>query len=191
MDSGSGGTSEIPPPPGGSHQTQRCNGCKAYKPLTPEHFHRNRSKQSGFHDYCRECRSQKKEERAQERDSVMAVVQELEQADLKMLQRIANSPDPVEPTTLPHVSTVLEHVMTMFGGSEGYARCVMAEFLASKPGSTQRQKLLDMVLRLTSKVTDSGAARVPLKHLSDEDLNREITRRLKVVDSEVVSKEEE
>lgn len=157
--------------------------------MSSDYFHRNRSKQTGFHNECRDCRRRVKEEKQEAVSETLDLIRQLEAVDIKMLHRLATQPDPIEATTLPHVSTVLEHVMEMFGGSEGYAKCVMSEFLAARPGSVQRQKLLDMVLRLTNKVTDSGAARVPLKHLTDEDLEREIQRRLRPIDVESSSRE--
>jgi hypothetical protein len=46
----------------------------------------------------------------------------------------------------------------------------MAQYLASVPGSSTRQKMLDMVVKLAVKTSESGAAQIPIEMLSDEDL---------------------
>ena len=62
----------------------------------------------------------------------------------------------------------------MFGGPGGFAQHFMANFLSTSLGSSTRQRMLDTILRLNVKVSESGAAQKSLEEITDEDLDREI-----------------
>jgi hypothetical protein len=47
-----------PAPPGAVARDQECSSCGEPYPLTPEYFHRDRSKPTGFRARCRACISQ-------------------------------------------------------------------------------------------------------------------------------------
>lgn len=92
----------------------------------------------------------------------------------------------VDPNNLPHIASVLENLMRAFGGVEGFSRHVALNYLAAKPGSLTRNKMLQSIMSMAVKVSESGAAKVPLELLDDSDIEREIekrARRLRIVDA--------
>lgn len=79
---------------------------------------------------------------------------------------------------VPHISEVLESVLRLFGGSDGFAGALVAQFYAAPPGGRLRTQILESIVRLTAKVADSGATRAPAALMSDEDLEQEIEKRM-------------
>lgn len=152
--------------------TKCCTICQDTLPLDAIHFTRDRASADGFRDECRTCRSeQRKQERKGDIDERL---QALDKAALNMIQMVANH----DFSRVPHVAEVFECLMRVFGGPQGFAEHYMGTYLSAKPGSQQRIKLLSTVTMLANQATQSGAVQVPKEYLSDEDLERELQKRL-------------
>lgn len=83
-------------------------------------------------------------------------------------------------TNIPHSSELLERLMMYFGGVNGFAAMCVKQFYDAPPGSSTRNKLLETVVRLTSKNTDQGGAKKPLTLWTEEELEKELDHRFKM-----------
>ena len=79
---------------------------------------------------------------------------------------------------IPHTSEMLESIMTLFGGSHGFAAMLSHQYHSAPPGGRIRNQVLEMIVRLTGKVAESGATRAPVSLMSDEELEAELNNRL-------------
>ena len=71
--------------------------------------------------------------------------------------------------------------MEAFGGPGGLAQQIAATFYRAAPGSQQRQRILESILRLNIKVSESGAAQKSFEELTNEELDEEIQRSVRSV----------
>jgi hypothetical protein len=155
---------------------QLCSGsCGRMLPINGTYFHRDARRESGFVTKCKHCASQDRENHRNQ--AIMETVERLESESIKILL----DPRLQFLEQAPHTATLLEEVMACFGGPQGFARHVMGQYLASKPGSMGRTKILQLVLTLTEKVTAAGKSKQTFDMLSDEDLQRETDRRLTAI----------
>lgn len=83
-------------------------------------------------------------------------------------------------TNIPHSAELLECMMGYFGGVNGFAAMLVKQFYDAAPGSNVRNKLLEMIVRLTSKNTDQGGAKKPLTLWTEEELETELDNRFKI-----------
>jgi hypothetical protein len=140
-----------------------CTGCNQWLPRSPEYFDRDNAREGGLRPICKQCRSKDRELRRM-RD-LETQVKHLDERALSLLDAVTRTGSDV-----PHVAEVFQRIVEVFEGAGGFAQHFMAQYLASVPGSSTRQKMLDMVVKLAIKTSDSGAAQIPIEMLSDEDL---------------------
>ena len=79
---------------------------------------------------------------------------------------------------VPHVSEVLERVMTLFGGSGGFASMLVKQYYDAPPGSATRTKMREAITKLTVQTSEMGASKKPLELWSDDELEEELDKRL-------------
>jgi hypothetical protein len=82
-------------------------------------------------------------------------------------------------TNIPHSAELLEQLMAYFGGVSGFSALLVKQYFDAKPGSTQRGRAMEMVVRLVQKNVDQGGAQKPLSLWSEEELESELNDRLK------------
>ena len=134
-----------------------------------------------YRTVCRKCRADnaanKKENKlARSRDAAINDrVKVLDSGLIKSLKAIGDEKSP----NVPHASQLLEELLSHVGGVSGFAQHVWAAYLASSPSSTLRQRLLSQMITLTVKVSDMGKSEVQMDQLSDDDLDRELERRMR------------
>lgn len=128
-----------------------------------------RQSKAGVHDYiCRGCRQKLKQKQKLEKLESRACE--------NFLTRANDSPS--GGSNIPHTSEMLESIMTLFGGTQGFASMLASQYHAAPAGGRIRNSILEMVTRLTVKVAESGATRAPVSLMSDEELEVEINKRL-------------
>jgi hypothetical protein len=79
---------------------------------------------------------------------------------------------------VPHVSEVLERIMTLFGGSGGFASMLVKQYYDAPPGSATRTKMLEAITKLTVQTSEMGASKKPLELWTDDELEYELDKRL-------------
>jgi hypothetical protein len=157
--------------------TRTCDKCNFKLPLTASHFDRKRDAPDGFRTTCKTCRKEMRDADNTPRSGqqnvgagVEEIANSLDGAALSLLRKL--STDNRQSTDVPHEAEVYQEIMARFGGASGFADHLMAQFLASGPGSSSRLSILRMVTQMSANVVKSGYATVPLEMLSDEDLAR-------------------
>lgn len=80
---------------------------------------------------------------------------------------------------IPHSAELLEQIMSYWGGTSGFSALLVKQYFDSKPGSSQRGKMLEMVVRLVQKNVDQGGAQKPLTLWSEEELDSELKDRFR------------
>ena len=83
-------------------------------------------------------------------------------------------------TNIPHSSELLERLMMYFGGVNGFASMCVKQYYDAPPGSSSRNRLLETIVRLTSKNTDQGGAKKPLTLWTEDELEAELDGRFKL-----------
>ena len=124
---------------------------------------------------CHDCRKAKKSaKRKQERQRTMG---DIESRAVESFTATAISGG----QNIPHSCEVLERVMEYFGGVSGFSSLLVKQYFDSPPGSSQRAKMLEAILRLVVKNTEAGGAKKPLGQWTDEELESELDSRLRVI----------
>lgn len=146
-----------------------CIDCGEKYPLTPQFFHKSKD---GFHARCRKCRNSK--ERGARKKTADKRLARIERRSMEEFIRAAKSGGP----SIPHSSELLEHILTYFGGVQGFATAWMKQFYDSTAGGAFRTKMLDGVFRLVQNNTAMGGAKKPLELMTEEELESELRRRV-------------
>ena len=162
----------LPPPVDETPEGRKvCSQCCIEMPATADYFDIDQEKPDGLKGACKKCRKEYRElKEARELDARM---QKLDEQLMKTLELASVTGG----SDVPHIAEILQKIVALFGGSQGVAMQFMGTYLQSKPGSNQRMRMLQSVLKLTNDVTVSGAAKVPVELMSDEDIQREIEKR--------------
>jgi hypothetical protein len=141
-----------------------CQGnCGRDLPATADYFDRDATRDDGLRSICKECRAN--ERLLAKQDALDDRIKILDEKSVQMIELLTRTG-----SDLPHIAEVYQRVMEVYEGAGGFAAHFMAQYLSCKPGSTTRTKMLELVVRLSTKVSESGAAQIPLELMTDEDL---------------------
>lgn len=161
----------IPAPP----KLKRCKGpCQMIIEFDPERvgefFDVDTKNKDGFKRICKSCRSEQR---------LVKKIAERNQRLQHIDQRIVGLLNQARPggTEVPHIAEVFSKIVQLMGGANGLAMSVVQTYVQAPPGSPTRQKMLAHILHVAKSTTDSGAAKVPLEMLNEEELEAEIIRR--------------
>lgn len=147
-------------------EKRACEQCKKLLPLIPENFPRVAGTIENFEFVCRPCKRH------------LANQAKMAELEVKAIDTFLAA-GTTGGSAIPHTSEMLESLMNLFGGTNGFASLAMKQYFDSKPGSRLRNSLLEMVVRLAQKNTEVGGAKKPVTLLTEEELEEEIQKRLK------------
>lgn len=139
-----------------------CTNCGIKKDL--DEFHSDASRSDGHRDHCKQCRR----ELALAAEYNDGPIRELEEKGMEVLGAMANSGGSFQ----PHVSEALEELLLPFGGMRGFSKFFFANYLAAKPGSATRERMLSRITDLIEKVSDIGDSDTPLDRMEEGDIIR-------------------
>ena len=148
--------------------TKPCNGCGAATPL--DEFAITREGNRGTR--CRTCRAAHQAKKAVKRQE--RTLDDIEKAAIDLFRKGASAGG----ENVPHVSEVLERVMTLFGGSGGFASAMVKQYFDAAPGSATRTKMLETITKLTAQASELGATKKPLEFWTDAELEEELDKRI-------------
>ena len=151
-----------------------CTRCNVDYPLTREFWHRDNHSADGYRSICKMCRSEEVEKNRKEK--VSKAIDKVEDEGVDILDTLIKGGSDV-----PHMGETFQRIMEAFGGPGGLAQQIAATFYRSAPGSQQRQRILESILRLNIKVSESGAAQKSFEELTNEELDEEIERSMRSV----------
>ncbi len=146
-----------------------CGKCQKELPATADHFDRDREKPDGLKGWCKQCRK----ERA-ELDTLKEQAAMIETLDKAVLANLMEAKPGGSMT--PHQLEFYQCLTAMFGGAQGAAMHWMGTFIASKPGSQTRERLLGQYSRLMEACSESSKVSPPPDLMSDEELAASIAR---------------
>lgn len=126
-------------------------------------------------DVCPECVRRKKDENLVRREE--RTLAGIEEQARRLFTRGASRGG----ENVPHVSEVLERVMTLFGGSGGFASMLVKQYYDAPPGSATRTKMLEAITKLTVQTSEMGASKKPLELWTDDELEEELDKRLETI----------
>lgn len=149
-----------------------CMECGEGYEMPEKHFDKDATKPDGLRTTCKTCRAEK--DLKKEDNRIAKIVDDMDQHSVELLMGLAGSGSDV-----PHSAEIFQTLLRVFGGMDGFAQHYMLQYLSAKPGSQIRQRMLDTIIKLGMKVTDSGAAQLPVEMMGDEDIERELARRTK------------
>lgn len=138
-------------------------------PVTKEFWHRDNSSNDGFRHTCKMCRAEEVEQKRKEK--IDDRLKQLEEGGFDLLDKLAQGG-----SNVPHMAETFQRIMEAFGGPGGFSQQLIATYYRAVPGSQQRQRILDSILRLNIKVSESGAAQKSLEELSNDELDQEIEK---------------
>lgn len=156
-----------------------CKRCSRKLPLTTEYWQLDATKKLGFCKPCKECRS--KYERDTDTGAMMIAGYTVEEAEEKLnamnrkfCEFILKVPEDPWKGTLDGAEEVYHQILRYAGGPDGIAKMLMAQYIASKPGSMVRQKVLNEIIALSKKVTEMHLTETPLDKMSDDELQAKL-----------------
>jgi hypothetical protein len=138
-----------------------------------EHFDLDSKSKDGFKRICKACRAEQRLVK-----KIQARNRRLEHID----QRIVGLLNQAKPggSSIPHIAEVFSEITALMGGTKGLAMAVVQTYVQAPAGSPTRQKMLAHILQVAKNTTESGAAKVPLELLDEDELQAEIIRRDKL-----------
>lgn len=145
--------------------SRQCEACQQVYPLTPAKWPRFSGTQQSYRRVCKACYKKHKQKKKMDRLEGAAIQQ--------YLSRTVSGG-----SNIPHTAEMLESIMHYFGGANGFASILMKQYFESPPGSRMRNSILELVVRLASKNTEQGGAKMPVQLLSEDELESEINKRL-------------
>lgn len=152
---------------------QECKICGNSLPLTEAHFYRDNRQRTGFRNTCKECLEEKKE--AKSNKEIEHRVQRMDLKMLETLERMAAQKD----SSVPHLAKLVEVGMQCYGGLTSFMQQMYANRLAAKPGSKERLQYDMVLIRAITELFRKDTVKVPVDLLDDEDLDKEIEKRMK------------
>lgn len=165
-------TSQIEP----AERLQRCVVCEREYALTNRYWHLDSNTDTGFKTICKECRKTvNNEELAKD---VQRMVTDIDAGALALLNSMIRSDARTRSSRIPHANELYEALMGAFGGTLGFAHHCMANYLASKPGSTVRSRMITQIINLGLECTKAGATSKAVSELTDEELEKEMAEAL-------------
>lgn len=154
---------------------QRCRICDEVFPLTHDHWHKDSHQPSGFQNACKDCRRAEQNLVTNKR-----AVDAIEQLDDQLLEGLGAVDRTLGVSNIPHASELFEHIMRAFGGPEMYAQHLAATYVAAKPGSSIREKILRQISNIGLKLTLSGHTEDDVRSMSDGEIEDRLKKALTV-----------
>lgn len=139
-----------------------CTYCGVLKEL--DAFHNDISKADKKRDHCIACRQAIREQEM----ALAAPLVDMEEQAINTLKDLASTGG----SSTPHAAEALEAIIKPFGGVDGLGKWMFATFLAARPGSAIRERLLCRIIDLIEMNTVQGQSTMPMERMEDSDLIR-------------------
>lgn len=162
------------------HNLKHCFG-PCQQMLNREEFDADSSKSDGLRSWCKQCR--KKKEISNEFEQIAKVVQSIEAPILATLGSAQSGG-----TNIPHQLQVIEGIVGLMGGIDGFVAFYVAQIMAAPPGSQIRERMLNTIWRAIQLTSDDARVQKPRHLQSDEELEAQLNTRLKLLVAPMMEK---
>lgn len=139
-------------------------------PANSKHFYRNGARWDGWATVCKVCWAKQKA------DADSRMKDDEEKGALASFVRLARTRKSV-----PHMTEMIEAVITRLDGVEGLADLFVNDLLAANPGSPHRLRAAEAVMHMVVKNTEMGHAQKPMELYTDEELAEYLAANTKVI----------
>lgn len=153
-------------PDGPAIPSRACEACGKVKRVTPANWPRVPGTQHTFQHVCKACFKAQKTR------------QQLERVDGRATRAFLKQAGATGGATIPHPSELLESLMSLFGGVNGFANSIALQYHAAPAGGRVRTAILEMMTRLVVKNAEEGGATKPVSLMTDAELENAIGQRL-------------
>ena len=162
---------------------KQCEACT--KLLYLERFEKDNEQLDGMAKVCKSCSQQMAD--MEFCDEIHTMIRTMDSTALKTLESLGSKgpTNAKQLAALPHAATLLEDIMNVWGGSEGFAQHLMAEYLAARPGSQLRHSTIKSVMSLVKFVSEQNYVTQPLETMSDEQLEAHYAERRQLLQSKL------
>jgi hypothetical protein len=147
-----------------------CGHCCKELPANEDFFDRDQSKPDGLRNWCKECRKNKGEI-----NRLKAAAEVIDALDKSILTNLAQSKS--GGSNVPHVAQLCEAYVSILGGVNGVAQHFAGTFLAAKPGSQTRERMLTGLQKMIIVLSDSNKVSMPDDYMSDDDFEKAMAER--------------
>ena len=154
-------------------ETKVCTG-PCQQTLDRDEFDVDQSKSDGLRSWCKQCRKNK--EAAVEMDQIATTVQNIEAPILATLGQAQSGG-----TNIPHQLQVIEGIVSLMGGVDGFVAFYVAQIMAAPPGGVIRERMLNTIWRAVQLTSDDARVQKPRHLQSDEELESQLNNRLKLM----------
>jgi len=96
-----------------------------------------------------------------------------------------------ELSKLPQVAEVLSYFLHYAGGPSELARLLWEEFKSAKPGSSIKQRTLDMIVKMLTFVNATEGTKRDTEHMEDDEIEREMLEIVRSVPEAVLDSDAE
>lgn len=146
-----------------------CGKCQRELPKNNDFFDHASDREDGFRNHCKQCR---RERRAVQQ--VKDTAELLNTLDLAVVRNLAES----RPggSIVPHAAEIYQSVMALMGGVQGFAMHWAGQYIAAKPGSQTRERMLAGMLKLSQALSDANKVTMPAEMLSEQELSAAIAQ---------------
>lgn len=151
--------------------TKTCRMCERELPLDEDFFHRDINNSDGFKSQCKSCRNERATyEKERVVDDAFA---RLEAKGIAQLTQVVEGGSKV-----PHAAEVYQCIMQGFGGPQLFAQHLIACYFNPQTSQMIKAKILQTVIGLAVKASDSGMIKLNLEDVPTEELHTMLQSRI-------------
>lgn len=145
--------------------TKRCSQCEREKPLHPDFFHKDVGNADGFKSVCARCRSEQVSH--EEKEAISENFERIRKQSLSHLEKVVSGGSDV-----PHVAELYQCAIDAFGGPRLLMQNLAVLYHDPKTSSQTKQRILQNIVYMGVKVSDSGMIARDLESVPTEELER-------------------
>jgi hypothetical protein len=147
-----------------------CTNCGKQKSIGE--FDRDRTKTDGHKDTCKPCRADlRKLERINEEDPE---IDKMEQDARDVLATLTDGG-----SITPKSEEFVESIMKPWGGSDGFAKYMFSTYLAAKPGSPTRERILSRIMDVVERHNNREQQSGSLEDMDTQSVNAVLIEAMK------------
>lgn len=160
----------LPDPSVANVQAKWCTNCGKQKAIGD--FDKDRTRPDGYKDTCKSCRADlRKRQQIAEEDP------EIEKMEMDARDVLSTLTEGGSIT--PKSEELVESLMKPWGGSDGFAKYMFSTYLAAKPGSPTRERILSRIMDAVERHNTREQSTGSLEDMDTQSVNAVLIEALK------------